>query len=126
MRDEEPFSEETDAKQLQYRSGADDLSSIRVNIVAATAMGVAVTLVGLIAIMIFMAFSMDYRGFNQQQGYTGQTIAWVTIVLVLGSLVLLAMRCQKRAESRSRALGIWIGMGAAFLIEGMCFVYNTR
>ena len=45
---------------------------------------------------------------------------------VLGALILLSIWARRRPAQRGWAMGIWIGLGVACLIEGLCFAGFVR
>jgi hypothetical protein len=89
-------------------------------------MGVAFLLVASVAIAIIAAFAMDYHGAGQQRGQAGSVIAGTVMVLLLGGLILFAICWRRSPATRSRSIGIWMGIGFAGLIEGICFLGNMR
>jgi hypothetical protein len=57
----------------------------------------------------------------------GRIAVWMTIALalgVIGVIGFLSRRWYQRPSLRGRAIGLWIGLGIAVLVEGSCFIIN--
>lgn len=91
------------------------------------AFATALFIVGGVALTIFVLFAMNYKGEVQwtpaearaARISTGCAVALGVVSFV--GLNWIAYRCYRRPDRRAIALGIWIGIGVAALIEGACF-----
>lgn len=108
--------------RLPYRDGREDRwdEDMRTQAIAYALITGIGGVIG-VAVLLFAAFPMDYRGSNQPSGMAGSIVALTLITCALLGLVVLAIRWQKSYERRGAAIGIWIGLGIAALVEGICF-----
>jgi hypothetical protein len=52
----------------------------------------------------------------------GAVLGFVLVVAVLAGLHLIALWARRHPARRGLAQGLWIGMGIAVLLEGVCFL----
>lgn len=87
----------------------------------------ALLIVGGVALAIFVLFAMNYKGevkwtpAEARAARISVACAVVLGVIAFVGLNWIAYRCYRRPSRRAIALGIWIGIGVAALIEGACF-----
>ena len=124
--DERQSGEPAHTNRLEYRAGMEDQKMFHPSTVILVAFCVMLFLIAMVFVLILFAVSMDYKGWDRPAGKAGQIIALSAGATILGLLMFHAVRCQRRIEKRARATGIWIGIALAALIEGVCFVANTR
>jgi hypothetical protein len=110
------------APPLTYRDPKEDLRPARGHELAGAAVVTALIWVGAVAGLLFLAFAMDYRGEGTPSGIAGTVTALVSGALLLGATVILSLRWHGRPDQRHLSVGIWIGIGIACLVEGVCFV----
>ena len=67
-------------------------------------------------IAITVALSMMYLGLS----------GFLIIAGVVVGLVVLAISMKRKPHGRSFAIGLWIGIGVALLMEGLCWVMLDR
>ena len=92
------------------------------------AIGVAVpttaALVALVAGVAFLGFAFTY-GHSENES-TFIVITTLFGLLLLGFLAWISARLYRNPQRRGLAMGLWIGVGLTILIEGTCFLVNTR
>jgi hypothetical protein len=77
----------------------------------------AAALAGVAFLLGLLAFSLSY----EEEGGGFGWVYPVGVVLVLGVAAYFAQRAARNPARRAVAAGIWIGMGQALLIVGVCF-----
>jgi hypothetical protein len=107
--------------QIPYRNPQDDRPTSPLQVVAAFATITALCFIAAVALLIYFAFAMDYRGEGVPQGRIGSFIAITIGGTLLATALIIGIRWQSRADRRHRAMGIWIGIGITCLVEGLCF-----
>ena len=114
MNDQRP----TSFPPLEYASPSDDqLSSGRMLFQAVLACGLTCgLLMGSVFVLTFMAF-IGSAG----NSAIGVVIAIAVAGLILAGAIRLAIRTRRDPMHRGWAMGIWIGIGLACLLEGLCF-----
>jgi len=91
-----------------------------------TAIFVSAFLTALVAVLFFFAISLDYGMPGKSPSFRGQKIAGAILLCILAILTSAAIRWKRSCIHRERAMGIWIGMGVAFLVAGACFFASSR
>ena len=90
------------------------------------AMGTAIVTV--LAVVGFVFGSIIAIGFvsvaTDSGGKVGLALAIVLALTALALIVFLSRRWHTDPAARGRAIGLWIGLGVALLIEGTCFIAN--
>jgi hypothetical protein len=107
---------------LAYRDWRDDRPASRLTELFAAAAVTALVWIGAVAALLYLAFTMDYRGYNAPSGTLGISIACACWAALLALMVLLTVRWRRRPERPHLAAGMWIGFGLACLVEGICFL----
>ena len=104
--------------QLEYASPRDDqLSPGRMLFQAVLACGLTCgVLMGSVFVLVFVA----YIG-SAGHSASGAVVAIAVAGLILAGAIRLAIRTRRDPMRRGWAMGIWIGIGLAFLLEGLCF-----
>ena len=119
MPEDEQGDGSTDAR-LAYRNPLDDRPDSRVREAVAAATVTAIIWIAAIFVLIYFAFTMDYRG-TAPSGVMGGYIALACGAALFAMMVFVAIRWHRQPALRHRAIGVWIGAGVACLIEGLCF-----
>jgi hypothetical protein len=73
---------------------------------------------GLLMGTVFFGLLFGLAGRN---GATYATLAIVAGIGILAGFVAIAIAFQRQPRRRGLALGIWLGIGMAALLEGLCF-----
>lgn len=78
--------------------------------------------VAAVAALLFVAFTMDYRGPAAPSETTGISIAVGGWLALFAAMVYFSARWRRPPARPHYLAGMWIGFGIACLIEGICFV----
>ena len=114
------MSDDRSPHQLNYRAPRDETDR-QLSQTIGFALLTAILTVAVVAGLMFFAFSMDYNGFNAPSGIAGSIIAGSVGLALLAGLLLISRRLYQKPETRGMAVGIFVGLGIAAMIEGACF-----
>ena len=125
MPDDQPDTDppqQPGAPRLAYRNPEDDRPASRTSELVSCAAMTALTWLGAVMGLLYLAFTIDYRGALAPSGTLGISMAFVGWGIMLATMVVLSLRWRHRPERRHLVLGIWIGFGIACLAQGICYV----
>jgi hypothetical protein len=113
-----------DSGPLEYRSPKDDRadSPAAATLAWQAVAGAIVTALVLVG-LVFGSFLLLY--WLSASEPPRDTLAWTLLVVeglvIFGALAWISARAYRNPRRRGWAFGIWIGVGLAILVEGICF-----
>ena len=112
-----------DPRPLSYLNHRDDfpLEGKLARQMSAVAVLTMLLVIGAVAMFVFMVYVIDYRGWNTPPGTAGRKTVIVVGSVLLITLLVLSRLYYRDPAWRGWAYGIWIGLGTALLVEGICF-----